>query len=342
MLRGWLHRTSSQLISLDLRQVQQGLLCKHKIVSHPHEVLESSCSSNIHTLSGDRYYTPETRTNLRLKHIKISAANRFASNKRKLLKVTVTPLDSKFKMEWPKITCFGDSITRRSVDPDNGCWASMIDYKLGDYFDLDVRGFEGYNSALGLELMPKLFPRSYLEKVEIFIPFFGHNDSWHELFPMALPPDEYEKNMRGIIKYLEENGLEKSKIVMITPAWYHDESFLEFLRETKMPAFGKKLEHAQKYGEAVLRIAKDNNLDVVDFFEITRKQDPLKEIFCDGVHLSRKGARLLYDVLMPVIQKKIEYSLKKPLSDLWHAIPFEQHPLVKPILEAHRQSIKKD
>lgn len=124
--------------------------------------------------------------------------------------------------QFSKETLFGDSITRRSFDVDNGCWGSMIAFKLGSYFDVDFRGFEGYNSKWALELMPKLFPRSYLDKVEIFVPFFGHNDS----LPLAMhvPVDQYEQNMRSIVSYLVDNGLSKDKIVLLTPSWYHHEA----------------------------------------------------------------------------------------------------------------------
>lgn len=267
-------------------------------------------------------------------------SKRFASIKRRSLKVVETQLADKYRMEWPKITLFGDSITRRSKDTENGCWGSMIAYKAGSFFDVDVRGFEGYNSRWALGMLPKLFPKSYLEKVEIFIPFFGHNDSWEERFPAHVPVDEYEVNMRSIIKYLTDNGLEKRKIILITPTWYHDESFRKFLTEIGMPSIGKDVESARKYSDAILRIAKDNDIDVIDFFEISLKQEPLVEIFCDGVHYSRKGAKLLFDLLMPIIEKKIEASFKKSLTDLWHFIPFDQHPDVLPVIQAYQESLK--
>lgn len=259
--------------------------------------------------------------------------------KRRSIKVEPTPLEDRFNMEWPKITLYGDSITRRSVDTDNGCWGSMIAYKAGTYFDVDERGFEGYNSKWALELMPQLFPKSYLDKVELFVLFFGHNDSWDN-FPAHVPVEQYESNIRAIIKYLEEKSVEKRKIILITPTWYHDESFKRFLAESGLPPFGKKLDIARKYGEAVLRIAKDNNIDVVDFFATSLKQEPLEKMFCDGVHFSREGAKLLFNQLMPVIERKIQAAFNKPLADLWHVIPFDQRPEIKAVLEQYQISLK--
>lgn len=255
--------------------------------------------------------------------------------------MSITKLEDKFKMEWPKITLFGDSITRRSNDPDNGCWGSLIDYRVGAYFDVDVRGFEGYNSKWALDIMPQMFPKSYLDKVEIFVLFFGHNDSWQTGVPMHVPVAEYEVNMRNIIKYLTDNGLDKSKIILITPTWYHHEKFQKWLSESGMPPVGKELEEARKYSEAVLDIAKSESIDVIDFFGVSLKYSPLETLFCDGVHFSQHGAKVLFEQVMPVIEKKIESKYKKPLVDLWHVVPFDQRPEIKAMMQAQIENLSR-
>lgn len=253
---------------------------------------------------------------------------------------SVTVLPEIFKMEWPKITLFGDSITRRSMDPDNGCWGSFIAHHVGGFMNVDPRGFEGYNSRWGLSLMPKLFPKSYLDKVEIFIPFFGHNDVWKEPYPAHVPVEEFESNMRGIVNYLIDNGLGKEKIILITPTWYHDKSFQVYLKEIKMPPLSKDLESAREYTDVILRIATEMDITVLDFFEISLKQEPLEEIFCDGIHYSRKGARLMYQNLIPLIEKKVESTYKKRFVDLWHVTPLEERDEIKPLLTAFREALK--
>lgn len=242
-------------------------------------------------------------------------------------------------MEWPKITLFGDSITRRSSDVDNGCWGSMINFKVGSYFDVDPRGFEGYNSKWGFELMPKLFPRSYLAKVELFVVFFGHNDAWEQP-PTHQPVEDFDKNMRNIVKYLVDNGLDRSKILLITPAWFYLEDFLLLMKQMGMPPVKKELDDCERYSETVKKIGRDEQVEVLDFFTVTASYQPLEELFCDGVHFSRKGAKLLYDHLMPVVERKLEATFKKPLADLWHAVPFDQHPEVKPLIEAYQGAQK--
>lgn len=249
-----------------------------------------------------------------------------------------TILEDKFQSEWPKVLLFGDSITERSRDVDNGPWASMIGNKLATFCDVDVRGFGGYNSKWALQLMPQLFPKHYLDKVEIFIPFFGHNDSWSSA-PLHVDVVSYEENMRAIIKYMEDHGLDRDNMILITPTWYHKTVFEEFLKSTGMPPHSKELEDARKYAEAILRIAADLGIEVVDFFGLSLKQEPLEDMFCDGVHFSRVGAQLLFDQLMPIIERKLEKRFGKPLADLWHTHPIMLHPEVKPALDAYYASI---
>lgn len=274
-------------------------------------------------------------------YLKLQQPRYLSSRRRAKIRTVIEPtiLDSKFKMEWPKITLFGDSITRRSVDPDNGCWGSMVHYRVGNFFDVDERGFEGYNSRWGLDLMPKLFPKSYLEKVEIFVLFLGHNDSLeYNNFPAHVPVEEFDTNMREIIRYLLESGLQSKNIVMITPTWYHLGEFEKFLNSMAIPLTGKDFDKAKKYADKVLAIAKDLDIDCLDFFDISSKQQPLEKLFCDGIHLSREGAKLLFDNLMPLLERKIESNLNKPLADLFHVTPFEMRPEVKPLLDAYRKT----
>lgn len=256
--------------------------------------------------------------------------------KRKSTKFRITPLDKNHKMEWPKITLFGDSITRRSMDPDNGCWGSMLAYRFGEYFDIDVRGFEGYNTKWALGNVEKLFPKSYLDKVEVFNIFFGHNDSWVKDFALHVPVDEYEKNMLSIIKYLNDNGIENRKIILITPTWFHKEETNKHLSKTRDMTgitMDKHLDEAKQYSEAILKIAMEKKIDVIDFFDVSLNYPKLEDMFCDGIHFSKVGAKLLYDLLMPVMEKKLESRYKKPIGDLWHLPPFDQIPEVKEQLE---------
>lgn len=326
----------SNFISLSLKSQQQQQQIREKFHSSSFRAVTNVAELLPKLKSVQQNLPGSLRDRQNLQLIRYSSAS---TTKRRSNLVSRTVLDDIFKMEWPKITLFGDSITRRSVDPDNGCWGSMIAYQVGNYFNLDVRGFEGYNTEWALDLMPQLFPGSYLEKVELFIPFFGHNDSWDASFPSHVPLDRFESNLNSIIKYLVNSGLKTNKIIMITPTWYHANSFEKYMKDLGFPPTNKQLDSAKSYSETVLRVGREHNIDVVDFFAISAKQEPLKDMFCDGVHLSRSGAKLLFDALSPVIAKKVELSFKKPLADLWHCTPFDQRPEVRPAIEKYLKAV---
>lgn len=208
---------------------------------------------------------------------------------------------------------------------DAGCWGSMIEAKAGHYFDHDFRGFDGYNTRWALELVTQLFPRFYLDKVEVLTIFFGHNDSW-ENQPLGVSPEEFEHNYREIVRYFRDHEVGPERMILITPTWYHYVSFQEFLKKIQAPPAGKSLEHATRYHEAVLRIGKENGIQVVDMFNASKNFDPLEELFCDGVHYSRKGANMLFDLLFPVIQKKLEEKYQMPLDRIRHADQWMEKP----------------
>uniref|UniRef100_A0A6G1S500 Isoamyl acetate-hydrolyzing esterase 1 n=1 Tax=Aceria tosichella TaxID=561515 RepID=A0A6G1S500_9ACAR len=252
--------------------------------------------------------------------------------------IATPKMPSSDEIIWPKICLFGDSITRRSMDVNNGCWGSMIAYKSNDLFDVHVRGFEGYNTRMALELMPKLFPKTYLELTEIMVIFFGHNDEW-ELGPLHVPVDEYKTNLNGIVKYLAENGLASQKIILITPSWYHKPDFDVYIKEAGFPPTTKGLEACQKYSEAVKEVGRDNSIEVLDFFTVTVNHKPLNELFCDGVHFSRKGAELLFNKLMPVIEAKVQTNYGKPLKDIKNVTPCELRPEVLAAIIEYRKTL---
>lgn len=229
-------------------------------------------------------------------------------------------------MEWPKITLFGDSITRQSMDPDQGCWASFLSHAVGQFLDIDVRGFDGYNTKWALELMPSLFPKQYLDKVELIVIFFGHNDSWESELGICLTVHEYESNLKSIVNYLKREGLGNEKIILITPTWYDDKCVGKYLsRGVEFKPF-KSFDNAKKYSEVVLQVAKDESIDVIDFFTISFNYQPLSELFYDGIHLSRTGAKLLFENLMPLVKRKIEAKYKTSLVNLHHVTPVFERP----------------
>lgn len=226
---------------------------------------------------------------------------------------------------WPRITLFGDSITRFSMNPDEGCWASMIAHQVASYYQVDVRGFTGYSSKWVVDMVPKLFTKEYLKNVEVFVMFIGHNDCWDpKMAPQATTCNVFEANMRSMLKHLTTHGLNSKDIIMLTPTWYDVEHWTRHRIEIGKPLVTKTLEDATNFALATQKVAKEFNVTCIDFFNISLKHKALSELFFDGIHLSKVGAKFLYNSLYPEIKKKIEERHKKSIEDIWMATPYEQ------------------
>lgn len=217
---------------------------------------------------------------------------------------------------WPRITLFGDSITRYSMDPQNGCWAAYLYHELSSYFQIDVKGFSGYTTKWALELVPKLFTKAYLQSVELFVIFFGHNDAWQADYFPGVDVKQYEINLQEIIRLLLENGLRREQIIVITPGWYNQPGFTQFRFNENKADLSKTLEHSREYAEAAARVAKQSQVALVDWWSITLDFKPFDELFNDGLHLSQTGGKVLFQSIWPLIRTSIEAKHKKPICDL--------------------------
>lgn len=233
----------------------------------------------------------------------------------------------KTKGSWPKITLFGDSITQLSWDPDNGAWASHIAHKVSTYFDVDVRGFYGYNTNWARNLMPRQFPESYLKQVEVFVMFFGHNDSWERKQPVSLTIQKFEENIRAIVDYLERHGLDtKQKMILVTPSWYDSTTANQDQSKPPSEFLIKDREHSAQYAETTIQVARDLGIACLDFWAQTVDHPELASLFTDGVHFSPRGARLYFDNLWPLIEAKIVQRFGAKPDELFHEVYYDQHP----------------
>ena len=337
------HSSSSSKLINDTDSASLGLAKQQARYNHTSSV-PLDCSRSFRLLAANRRHRLVYFARRLLEGGTTIVGKRLASRpiRRSKQPVGVTKLGDKFNMVWPKITLFGDSLTRRAFDVNEGCWGSMLANKVGDYFDVDARGFAGYNTRWALAEMPKLFPKHYLNQVEIFVLLFGHNDSWEPSNPLSIPVDEYEKNVNLMIQYLLNNGLTRSKIILITPNWYHKPAFDQYHIDFGYPPTKKEFADTVKYGEAIIRIARKEQIDFIDAFALSYRHDPLAELYCDGVHYSKKGAQLLFEHLWPVVDRKIADSFRKATSQLFHATPWDEIPPVKASIEAHTKKLEEE
>lgn len=238
---------------------------------------------------------------------------------------------------WPKVTLFGDSLTRLSMNPDAGCWASYINQALINYHDVDIRAFDGFNSTQLLELTPKLFTKEYLRHVDVMVIFIGHNDCWETDLPFRVPLGKFFLNYSKILGHIIKCGLKRSQIVVVSPAWYHDRNFtITQLREGRIPLH-KSYDHAKLYSDTILRIAKETGIESIDFFGTTSSYIPLCDLFSDGLNLSKLGSKLLYSMVMPSIKCRISYLRKVDCDLLRHTSAYDEKPGFKDRVEEFKR-----
>lgn len=248
--------------------------------------------------------------------------------------------ETKTYIGWPRITLFGDSITfPYGSDPDNGCWTNLIGHKCGAYFDVNVRGFSGYNTRFVKRLLERQFPTKYLKEVELLVFFFGHNDSWQH-GAIGVPIEEFEQNLHFIFNHFKTNGLGNlsEKLLLITPTWYDKQGADGIFGED----FGKTASHASKYSDVVLKVATELQLDCLDFYEVSLNYPKLGELFIDGVHLSRVGSQLLFDNLWPLMETKIKKRYGASMDELRQELAYYELPeLAEFSEEMHKQTVSR-
>ncbi|CAL1278321.1 unnamed protein product [Larinioides sclopetarius] len=221
---------------------------------------------------------------------------------------------------WPKIVLFGDSQVQvrffsvvansRAFDPSSSPWGALLATKFQRVADVITRGFSGYTSRSGRIILPHIFNRENISDVEAFVIFFGSNDSSGKLdaSPYYVPIEEYSENLEEMIKYLQSIGLRKDKIILMTPGPFHAEKFLKWCQEMgrDFPVKDEKL--VPEYVKACLGVAKKHNLDSVNIYEEMKKHEDWPRFLIDGLHISPDGAELTYELLWPILKKKIDPS----------------------------------
>lgn len=104
------------------------------------------------------------------------------------------------------IVLFGDSITQQGFGVDGNIgWTSLLASHYSRRADVLNRGFSGYNTKMGLDLLPSIFPLAAKAKSSggsgmLFATvFFGANDASLPGERQHIPLEEYGKNLEKII-----------------------------------------------------------------------------------------------------------------------------------------------
>ena len=158
------------------------------------------------------------------------------------------------------------------------------------------KGFSGRNTRNALHLVDK---EVLALKPHHVIVYFGMNDAMNS--GNLLPVDEYEANLRALVKKLADGGVRTVALVTLNPVieeYVHE-------RHPKHPQRASLQEHLATYDQAVREIAAEQRLPLIDLRALVEKHggpaiSDSSLIRCekngggrDGVHLTPAAYALL-------------------------------------------------
>ncbi|KAF3826931.1 hypothetical protein GH733_006077 [Mirounga leonina] len=216
---------------------------------------------------------------------------------------------------WPRLLLFGDSITQ--VPPLGPHMAGRLGahgpsspavLRTGLPSSRLPRGYQGYNTRWAKIILPRLIRKgNSLDSPVAVTIFFGANDSAlkDENPKQHIPLAEYVANLESMVGYLQEAGVPRSRVVLITPpplceAAWEQECLLQGCKLNRLNSV------VGEYAGACLQVAQDCGVDVLDLWTLMQKDSQdFSSYLSDGLHLSPKGNEFLFSHLWPLIEKKV-------------------------------------
>ncbi|XP_071039416.1 uncharacterized protein [Parasteatoda tepidariorum] len=188
---------------------------------------------------------------------------------------------------------------KRSFDPYSGMWGTLLADKLQRICDVVNRGFSGYNSKFCRVILPEIFSTSNVSDIAAFVILLGSNDSCDKkVVPNScqyVSLEDYENNLEAIIKYLQKIGVDKEKIILMSPPPCCNENWTKFCQQTgKDSATGER--QTSQYAFACINLAKKLHIDYVNIYEEMIKEKFLSLIFLctSALQPSISDHKLLY------------------------------------------------
>jgi len=169
--------------------------------------------------------------------------------------------------------------------------------------DIINRGFSGYNSHWGLELL-KRFDDEFPFDIDLVTIYFGSNDS---VLPnlgaksiQIVLVNDFKRYLRDITLWFKSKGAKN--IVIITPGPVDGIAFAISKGESTN-IINRVNENTIKYVDAAIEIAKEFNVPYINLYEVMLKESPDKwgQYLRDGLHLSSTGNMLLFIELVKII-----------------------------------------
>ncbi|CZT42107.1 related to IAH1 Isoamyl acetate hydrolytic enzyme [Rhynchosporium secalis] len=224
----------------------------------------------------------------------------------------------------------GDSITQGASDQDRGFgMAAELQAAYVRRFDVINRGYSGYNTDHALDIITRALPTPQQASVKFLTIWFGANDSnTNPTQGQYVPPSSFRQNLLEIINHpLIKSHSPPVNIILITPPPFEESMLVDLMKVWGATGVTRKAADARLYAEIVKDVGMEANVPVVDAWGLCmektgwkgdgkegdgesmpggdpeKRNEVLKGLLFDGLHLSPSGYRIVFDGLIKVMKE---------------------------------------
>lgn len=160
--------------------------------------------------------------------------------------------------------------------------------------DVICRGFTGYNSRWVKVLLPKVLDGINANDISCVTIFLGANDCSLPASEQYVPIDEFKQNLETMVGILESRGVNRQKIIFITPPIYFHAIFEAACIAEGAPRPLRSEDLQQIYANAIIELGQKLSVSVVDAYSTFVADGRGENLLADGLHFSSTGSDLLY------------------------------------------------
>lgn len=217
---------------------------------------------------------------------------------------------------------FGDSLTQGSYDQSRGfALAAELQAAYIRRMDIINRGFSGYNTDHGMTCIENVIPEPSQANVSFLTIWFGANDCskdphWNQWVPI----DRFKSNLISIINHSLVKA-QSPHIILFTNPPVEETVLLDINKKNGSADEIRRAKDAKEYAEKTKEVGKEYNLPVLDVWtafmnatgwdghgalpgsEEAGKNETLADLLHDGLHLSPRGYKIVFDELLKLMQQ---------------------------------------
>jgi isoamyl acetate esterase len=217
---------------------------------------------------------------------------------------------------YPQFVLLGDSITEGS----SLTLAARLSQWYARRLDVINRGFGGYTSSMGLEVLQQFFPAQTspspaVPRVQLMTVFFGANDACVPGHPQHVHLETYLANLKKILGY-QAVKLHNTQVILVTPPP---------VDEWQLDGPDRTAKHTAKYAAAARELGAELQVPLLDLWTIFMHKAGWKEgwtgalpgskdaprntvlgdLLSDGLHFTELGYNLMFDELVTLISQRL-------------------------------------